>query len=243
MDQDSHDWIVFHRVRLRAPIDGTNNPFTGPKRAEVWRFYPASPRGPNGLRTNVSDEWGGFGIYSSRSSAEEVFENPGDHLAFLDGAAEEFHALVVPYSHRGKVNWRGSVKENETFATCQTDPGGPLMVFTSAGYENPGPDDMPRIVNFIREVDRVQDFYATLPDNIRRAVFSGGGVDGHDGMTVSLWRTDAAMMAAAYKQGHHRDQMDYQRQVGHFDRSSFTRARILTSKGTWDGSEPVREMS
>jgi hypothetical protein len=243
MDQDSHDWIVFHRVRFRAPIDGTNSPFPGPKRAEVWRFYPASPQGPNGMRTNVSDEWGGFGVYPSRSSAEEVFEMPGRHLAFLEDAVEEFHALLVPYSHRGKVNWRGIVKENETLKTCKTDPGGPLCVFTSAGYENPGPDDMPRIVKFIREVDRVQDFYATLPDNIRRAVFSGGGVDGHDGVTVSLWRTDAAMMAAAYKQGHHRDQMDYQREVGHFDRSSFSRSRMLASKGTCEGGDPVREMS
>ncbi|PUB18477.1 hypothetical protein [Yoonia sediminilitoris] len=243
MESTRHDWIVFHRVRLRAPIDGTNNPLPGPKKAEAWRFYPASPQGPNGMRTNVSEEWGGFGIYPSRDLAEEVFENPDEHLPFLDDTLEAFHALVVPYSHRGKVDWRGSLMENETFKTCPSDPGGPLIVITSAGYENPGPDDLPRISNFIREVDRVQDFYATLTDNIRRAVFSGAGVDGHDGMTVSLWRTDAAMMAAAYKPGHHRAQMDYQREVGHFDHSSFSRARILASKGTWDGSNPVLEMS
>jgi hypothetical protein len=243
MENTSHDWIVFHRVRFHAPVDGTGNPFPGPKGADAWRFYPASPQGPNGMPTNVGDEWGGFGIYSSRDLAEDVFENPDDHLPFLEDAREEFHALVVPYSHRGKVDWRGSLKENETLAPCPSDPGGPLIVFTSAGYENPGPDDLPRIANFMREVHRVQDFYATLPDNIRRAVYSGGGVDGHEGMTVSLWRTDAAMMAAAYKPGHHRKQMDYQREIGHFDHSSFSRARILASKGSWDGSDPVVEMS
>lgn len=243
MDGNDHDWIVFHRIRFAFPIDGTGNPFPGPERAEAWRFYPATPQGPNGMRTNISDEWGGFGIYSSRAAAEEVFERPDHHLEFLVDAVEEFHALVVPYSHRGKVNWRGTLKENDTFATCPSDPGGPLMVITSAGYENPGPDDVARIANFIREVDRVQDFYGTLPDNIRRAVFSGPGVDGHDGMTISLWRTDAAMMAAAYKPGHHREQMDYQREFGHFDHSSFSRTRILASKGSWGGSNPVHKMT
>lgn len=242
MDGNGHDWIVFHRIRLRAPINGTNRPFPGPKHAEAWRFYPSSPQGPDGLRTYVSDEWGGFGIYASRQAAEAVFDNPQDHLPFLDDAVEAYHALVVPYSHRGKVNWRGTVLENATFATAPSDPGGPLMVLTSAGYDKLGPEDMPRVINFIREVDRVKDFYATLPDNLRRAVYTGFGVDGHDGMTVTLWRSDAAMMAAAYKAGQHRTQLDYQRDVGHFDHSSFSRARVLASKGTWDGSDPVHEI-
>jgi len=51
------------------------------------------------------------------------------------------------------------------------------------------------------------------------------------------------MMQAAYRPGHHRDQMEYQRTTGHFDRSSFTRTRILASKGTWNGSDPVALMS
>lgn len=243
MAADSHDWIVFHRVRFATAVDGNGKPMPGPKKAEAWRFYPASPRGPNGMRTNVSDEWGGFGLYPTRAVAEEIFESPGDHLSFLADTVEAYHALVVPFAHRGKVNWRGDPRENETFATSPSDPGGPLMVFTSAGYENPGPDDVPRIVDFIRRVDGVQDYYATLPGNIRRAVYSGAGVDGHDGMTVSLWRDDASMMAAAYKPGYHRTQMDYHREVGLFDRSSFSRARIIASEGSWDGSDPVLEMS
>ena len=237
-----HDWIVFHRVRFAKPIDGNGLPFPGPARAEAWRFYPASPLNSDGMRTNISDVWGGFGIYSSRHEAQEVLDSPQIHLSFLYDTVEAYHALVVPYSHRGKVNWRGSVKENDTFLTASADPSGPLVVFTSAGYENPGPSDLPRIANFLREVDRVQDYYGTLPDNIRRAVFSGAGVDGHDGVTVSIWRSDAAMMQAAYKPGHHRDQMNYQNEVGHFDRSSFTRARIVASNGAWDGGDPALEI-
>jgi hypothetical protein len=195
------------------------------------------------MRTNVSDEWGGFGLYDARESAEKVFANPEEHLPFLEDAIEAWHALAIPVSHRGTVNWRGSPLENATVKTVATDPGGPLMVLTSAGYVDPGPEDMPRISRFIREVDNVVAFYAMLPDNLRRGVYSGGGVDGHDGMTVTLWRSDSAMMEAAYRPGHHRDQIDHQRDVGHFDRSSFTRTRILSSKGAWDGSDPVLELS
>ena len=242
MAKDNTDWIVFHRVRFSKPIDGNNTPFPGPAQADAWRFYPASGLNSDGMRTNISDEWGGFGIYTSRRAAEEVFENPQDHLCFLGDTVEAYHAMVVPCSHRGKVNWRGSVKEDDTFVTAPADPGGALVVFTSAGYDNPGPDDLPRIANFLREVDSVQDYFGTLADNVRRAVFSGPGVDGHDGMTVSIWQSDAAMIQAAYKPGHHRDQMDYHRDKGHFDRSSFTRGRIIASKGAWNGGDPVQEI-
>lgn len=243
MTADDHDWIVFHRVRFTHPIDGSGKPFPGPRKAEAWRFYPASSLGPDGMTTNVSDEWGGFGLYQTRADAEEVYENPQGHLSFLGDAAEEYHALVVPFAHRGEVNWRREVRHDGTIAAARTDPGGPLMVFTSAGYENPGRDDVPRIVLFLKEVDNVQAYYGTLPGNIRQAVYSGAGVDGHDGITVSLWRDDASMMAAAYKPGHHRSQIDYHRDNGLFDRSSFSRARIISSKGVWDGSDPVLEMS
>ena len=242
MTKEQHDWMVFHRVRFSKPIDGNNNPFPGPERADAWRFYPKSPLNADGMYTNISDEWGGFGLYSARHNAEKVFEAPEDHLPFLGDTVESYHALVAPYSHHGKVNWRGQVMENSSITTAPTDPGGPLVVFTSAGYDNPGPDDLPRIGNFLREVDKVQEYFGTLPENIRRAVFSGSAVDAHDGMTVSIRRNDAAMMKAAYKPGHHRDQMNYHSEKGHFDRSSFTRGRIISSKGSWGGGDPVQEL-
>ena len=51
--------------------------------------------------------------------------------------------------------------------------------------------------------------------HLRRATIMGG-VDSTDGFTVTLWRDDRAMNQAA----------------------SFTRARIVTSSGSWDG-DPV----
>ncbi len=82
---------MFHRVEFEKEIDGTNNPLPGPVSADAWRFYPASPIGPNGFRTNISREWGGFGIYTNRQAAEAVYANPRDHLPFLDQTREQWH--------------------------------------------------------------------------------------------------------------------------------------------------------
>jgi len=56
-----HDWISLHRVRFSDQIDGTGRPMPGPAGADVWRFYPDSGIGENGLHTHRSDEWGGTG--------------------------------------------------------------------------------------------------------------------------------------------------------------------------------------
>lgn len=243
MKTDGHDWLVLHHVRFGSAVDGAGRPFPAPKGAEAWRFYPAALSGPNGLRTATSDEWGGFGLYTTREAAEDVYANPEAHLPFLGQAVEAFHALVVPFAHRGEVNWRGEVRANSTFATCPKDPGGPLVVITSAGYTNPGPEDLPRIMKFSLAIDDVLAYYGTLPGNIRRQSFTAHMVDGGDGMTISLWRDDAAMMAAAYKPGIHRTELDYQRDHGHFDRSSSSRGRIVAHKGAWGGSDPVLQMA
>jgi hypothetical protein len=241
MANGEHDWLTVHRVRFRDALNGNGNPLPGPSGADAWRFYPDSGSGPDGLRTNISDIWGGLGIYASELAARAVFEAPADHLPYLVDAVESWHALVVPYAHRGEVNWRGLVQDG-TALNVGDDLGGPLLILTSAGYDNPGPDDLPRIREFVRGVDDVVAFYATLPSNVRRAVFSGARVDGHDGATLSLWSDDPSMLAAAYHPGIHRERMDRQKKTGMFDRSSFTRGRILGSRGSWDGVDPVALM-
>jgi hypothetical protein len=79
-------------------------------------------------------------------------------------------------------------------------------------------------------VREVQAWFASLPGNLRRAAFSAQGVDGRNGMTVSIWRTDEEMTTAAYGPGYHRAQIDHQRAFGIIDYSSFTRTRILASR-------------
>lgn len=238
MEQE-HDWLTLHRVRFSEAKDGTNSPLLGPEKADAWRFYPHSPVGENGFRDSISDVWGGIAIYSSREKAEAVLADPTAHIPSLSDAIEAWHALAVPITHRGGVNWRGAVQESSAITTAEDDCEGTLAVLTSAGYTNPGPDDFPRMKTFFKGVDAVVDYYGTVPGNLQRAVFSGAAVDQHDGITMSLWKDEAAMLAAAYGSGFHRDQLDSHRSEPMFDRSSFTRTKIIKSTGTWDGSNPV----
>jgi len=240
---DSHDWMTLHRVKFSSNVDGNNNPFLGPEEADIWRFSPNSPISDDGLLTNVSDEWGGFALFDNKADAMAVVNAPEDHLPFLEQSVESWHALVIPYAHRGEVKWRDFVQENSAIRVAETDPKGPMVILTSAGYTDPGPQDIPRIKEFLAGVHAVIEFYGTLPDNLRRAVFAGAGVDGREGCTMTLWKNDRAMLGAAYKNGVHKEQLARHQQEDLFDRSSFTRGRVIASKGTWGGSDPISELS
>jgi len=149
------------------------------------------------MRIFVSDQWVGFSIRSDGADAQAVFDAPEELLPFLGDAVEAWHARLIPYAHRGEVNWRGTVMSGTSMSVADADPGGPLVILTSAGYDNPGPEDLPRIREFWRGVNDVVGFYSGLPGNIRRGVFSGAKVDGHDGATVSPWTDDPSMLGAA----------------------------------------------
>ncbi len=237
MTGKENDWITLHRVRFETPSDGTGAPLSGPDRAKAWRFYPSSPQNEKGLRSNVSDIWGGFGLYDTRDAAEADLADMGN-LAWMERTVERWQALAVPINHHGTTNWRGELSDS-TLSCAATDPSGRLVVLTSAGYTDPGPDDLPRISDFLTNVDRVTQFYRSLPGNLVADVFAGAGVDGHDGATMSIWVDDASMRAAAYKSGLHKEQMDRHNQSAMFDRSSWTRARIVASEGNWDGRNPA----
>ena len=77
--------------------------------------------------------------------------------------------------------------------------------------------------------------YSALEGNERADVFSGG-FDGRDGFTLTLWNDDREMISAAYKPGVHKTQMDHHGASSLFDRSSFTRLRVIETFGTWDGA-------
>ncbi|MEP2027781.1 MAG: hypothetical protein ABJI96_03615 [Paracoccaceae bacterium] len=56
---------------------------------------------------------------------------------------------------------------------------------------------------------------------------------------MSIWLNDASMRSAVYKDGLHKEQMDRHNATPMFDRSSWTRARIVSIEGFWDGKDPA----
>ena len=80
------------------------------------------------------------------------------------------------------------------------------------------------------------DFYGTLEANAARALFNA--VDWPEGMTFSVWKSDRGMISSAYRAGLHSENLALHKERPMFDRSSFTRLRLLASRGTWDGADP-----
>lgn len=236
----THDWLTLHWVRFPEVVDGLGKPLPGPSAAELWRFAPQSIANSEGMVTFAHETWGGFGLYPSREAAEAVLAAPSDHLPFLDRTVEAWHALAVPYAHRGAVKWRDEIETDSAITVAPSDPKGPLVILTTAGFDRPPePDTMARFVDFTQGVLDVLDHYGTLPGNRRRGAFSAGGVDGREGCTMSLWESDQHMMNAAYRSGVHKQQLARHQADPMFDRSSFTRARVVASRGTWDGIDPA----
>jgi hypothetical protein len=234
---DTHQWITLHRVRFPSPISALKRKFEAPTLPGCWRFLPTQRLGDDGFPTFQSDTWFGLGIYDRREDAETMFAATREHLPVLADAEEEWHAVLVPFTHRGQVNWRGTVENGTAIRVSSDPPAGPLAVITTAGYNARTPEQMPRIVRFVEGIQDVLDFYGATEGNLRRAS-TNGGYDSRDAFTVTIWRDDDAMNQAAYGEGTHRTLMDISRDGSLFDRSSFTRARLVNSNGSWDG-DPV----
>ena len=235
MSTADHHWVTLHRLRFSAPISAHERIFPPVTGADGWRFCPSQQIGDNGLPTRTSDTWCGLGIWNNRAEATAVLAAPQNSLPWCDEAVEQWHCLAVPFAHRGEVNWRGVVEANAAIRPAANDPGGPLIVVTSAGFNSVAPDQIPRFVRFAKGVSDVIAYYGTLKENLRRDVFNGG-FDGREGFTLSLWQDDAGMTQSAYHPGPHRDLMEQSRDGSLMDRSSFTRLRVVQSHGAWNGN-------
>lgn len=231
-----YSWLSVHRVRFTSPKSAKDGAPVAPVGAETWRFGPHAPLGENGLRTGVSDVWGGIAFYNDRQMAEAVVADPAQHLDFLDDTAEHWHALACVITHRGEVDWSTPSEPHPALAPLPHDPGGVLAVITTAGYMRPAPEELDRIKPFLKKVDEVVSWYRTLDTNTAAMLF--GAVEAKQGMTFSIWKTDPDMTSAAYRSGTHSDFLAMHRAKPMFDTSSFTRLRLISSTGSWDQADP-----
>ena len=235
-----YSWITVHRVRFAAPRNAkeTGAP-DGPVHAKAWRFGPDSPLGEDGIRTGVSDIWGGVAFYDTRDAAQTVIGDPSAHLGFLDDTVEHWHALAAVVAHRGDVDWSTADEPHPSLEPLPDDPGGVLAVVTTAGYDSKESAAPDRVRDFLKRVEDIIDWYGTLDANVVRALFNA--VAAKEGMTFSVWKSDRDMMTSAYRGGMHSDYIKCNQDTPMFDHSSFTRLRLLDSKGSWGGIDPRAE--
>ncbi|MDU8910510.1 hypothetical protein [Aestuariicoccus sp. MJ-SS9] len=226
-------WVTFLRVCFPDIIAAADRRFPAMPGADIWRFCPTQRLGPEGIPSYASDVWCGMAVFDDEEAARAAFDDPQAHLPFLAEAENVWVALAVPFAHRGAVKWRDAVETDSALRVCRTPPEGTLAVVTSAGFDADSAVPMARRLDFARGVEAVLKGYAEAPGNIFRDVGNGAGVDGRDGLTLSLWDSDAAMVQAAYKPGVHRGQMDGHFGDAMFDRSSFSRFRVQGMRGDW----------
>ena len=229
-------WITFHRWLFLEEQAPDTLVIPAPEGAVWWHSGADSPIGPNGFRTGRGCSWAGAGFYEDEAEAHHVLDELEAQFTDLPAFAENFHCLLRPIRFFGDCRWLDGA--NAELAVAASDPGGPVVVLTSAGYDDTGPDQYARMRDFRENVDRVRAWYDTIDGNI----VNGSFTTGTDGMTFSLWRSDKSLRDAAYGEGLHRTQLDRQKSERMADRTSYTRTRMMRHLGTWNGRDPVSEV-
>lgn len=225
--------IRFHEVKTPEMLllEGS------PGGALSWKIGPSGEVGPNGYRL-PADVWCAVGLYRDLDAAHAALETRQQFMPFLEDAIESWHALLLPTMHRGECNHLDRSQPDTLFEVGQADPGGVCMVLTTAGFQL-GPDlKIERVIDFRKKVDLTNAWIGQADGCLANQVFTPHTV-GDDGFTMSIWRDDASMLAAAYRPGFHRSQLDRHNAEAVMDRSSFSRCRILDAHGLWSGRNPA----
>jgi len=232
-------YATAHRIRFRGITTPEMIQLSGyPPDAVSWKIGPSGPVGPDGYRL-PADVWCAVGLYRDAEAAAMALREKDKLMPFLTDAMESWHALLLPVMHRGECNHLDRTQPSTLFEVGTHDPGGVCMVLTTAGFE-PGPEfKIERVIDFRRNVDMTNAWIAQTDGCLASQVFTPHTV-GDDGFTMSIWRDDSSMLKGAYHPGAHRSQLDRHKKENVFDRSSFTRLRVIETSGHWNGRDPVR---
>ena len=159
---------------------------------------------------------------------------------WLSAAAESWNAVLKPFRHAGEANFLDEAAPGPLFDVRESQPDAsqPIVAITSAGFR-PGPDlDMQRVRDFGTGVLGVRASMTGIAGLASQQSFFFPGMLKHDGVTVTIWHSFAAMRDFAYGSGSHRRQLDRHKAAQLADRTSFTRRSIMQSTGLWYGWSP-----
>jgi hypothetical protein len=126
-DGASLTWMTVHRMRFDRPVDAKTGGIAGPVGATLTLIGPDSRLDANGMRESFSNTWGGIAFYEDRAAAEAAMDDPMT-IPNCNDAAEAWHGLLCPVSHRGETAWFGDLKNASRFVPAgrDDDPGWPV---------------------------------------------------------------------------------------------------------------------
>jgi heme-degrading monooxygenase HmoA len=142
---------------------------------------------------------------------------------------EVYSILLAPLSAHGR--WDGKEPFGAPGRAERPDPAAPVAVLTRATI---------RPSRALRFWSRVAPVDATLrghPDLL--LTFGIGEVPYLRQATLSVWRSAAAMQAWAYGSEAHAETVRRTRDEGWYSEELFARFRLVGTRGTWGGGEPL----
>lgn len=182
-----------------------------------------------------------YGLHDSIESAQSAVDNKLETMPWIADAREVWCGVLAPFRQFGEANFIDPISPSLSFESLHPEPpaGTPIVVVTTAGFED-GPDlDMSRVRDFGAGVAAVRISMTATPGLHSQQTFSFPNGFTHDGVTVTFWRDFASMRDFAYGAGLHRQQMKRQRDNEFDARTSFTRFAVVYSEGTWHGTDPL----
>lgn len=232
--------VSVHLSRFAVPLvrDELGDLAEPPEGTTSWRAFVDVRLGDDVLAERRGEVWAVVGLHSGAESADASVRS-GALFRSAGEPEEAWHGSFDPISHRGAVNWLAPGDPGPIIEPGPDSRGGPLAVITTAGYELVADFDLTRAQDFAYHVDQVRPVLRDSPGNVTALTFaSGGAFDGVDAPTFTVWRDTDAIRDAAHRPGLHKTQMDRYKEINNVDRTSFTRLRLRTSTGTWDGLDP-----
>lgn len=190
----------------------------------------------NGSMTQEGNVCCTVGLFKNEMSADSVLDTPEKFIQLKEAPVETMHLKLSPYLHRGEINWLNKDEPGEIFqASPEQDHSAPIVVMTSAAFHDLANTAPERIAEFVKNTAQVREEMNGVDGVMFRALFSLDDQFVDDGITISAWRDQRAMLKFAYNPSAHKSRLDRHLNEPIFDRSSFTRLTIDRALGTWDG--------
>lgn len=216
---------------------------TIPAPAECSRWIPGTDMDwqDNGMPQRRATHRYWLGVWNSSDDADAFMSNAGQFFGALSDAEDAWHAKLLPYMHRGTLQWGDLSSPPNVFGGFHAKPAAacPILLMTSV---------KPR-----RELDKAILFGNTVSE-VRRTVQKADGLilemllltsdfENFDGGTLTLWKNEMSALNWAYRGDAHKHAMKLDHEKDLMERSSFARFAVDKSIGTWNGVAPLPDLS